>query len=306
MDSHFTKKLEASILDKETLAIILGIAFGFVTRLRLLQSDYRQYPTYPHGQVIHLALGLIASALGAVAIPALLKPDYTAVTFLTLAAQQFRDVRNMERQTLQKLDETELVPRGFSYIEGIAMVFEGRNYIVILAALFASAAVMFGNWIFGVVVGLVVILVSTFLKSGKTIGQIGKVYEVPLRVDGPSLYAEDIYLMNIGLEDNINRIIENGVGIIIQPRDASSRITISNLGQRQAILHDVSAILGVTRDSGEPALTPLAKLDLKDGRLGLVLLPQEKNVQKLIKIIENVPVLESAVRKPNQFDEHRK
>jgi hypothetical protein len=289
-------------LDKETLAITLGIIFGFAARLRLLQSDYRQYPTYPHGQVIHLALGLIASALGAVAIPALLKPDYTAVTFLTLAAQQFRDVRNMERETLQKLDETELVPRGFSYIEGIAMVFEGRNYIVILAALFTSAAVMFGGWITGVVVGIVAIVLSSLLKSGKNMGQIGAVYEVPLRVEGASLYAADIYLMNIGLPDNRKRILENGVGIVIEPLNASSRITISNLGQRQAILHDVSSILGVTRDSGEPALTPLAKLDLKDGRLGLVTLPQEKNVPKIIQVIKNVPVLESAVRKPNQFD----
>jgi hypothetical protein len=289
-------------LDKETLAITLGIIFGFAARLRLLQSDYRQYPTYPHGQVIHLALGLIASALGAVAIPALLKPDYTAVTFLTLAAQQFRDVRNMERETLQKLDETELVPRGFSYIEGIAMVFEGRNYIVILAALFTSAAVMFGGWITGVVVGIVAIVLSSLLKSGKNMGQIGAVYEVPLRVEGASLYAADIYLMNIGLPDNRKRILENGVGIVIEPLNASSRITISNLGQRQAILHDVSSILGVTRDSGEPALTPLAKLDLKDGRLGLVTLPQEKNIPKIIQVIKNVPVLESAVRKPNQFD----
>ncbi|WP_237446407.1 YIEGIA family protein [Shimazuella alba] len=289
-------------MDKETLAITLGIIFGFAARLRLLQSDYRQYPTYPHGQVIHLALGLIASALGAVAIPALLKPDYTAVTFLTLAAQQFRDVRNMERETLQKLDETELVPRGFSYIEGIAMVFEGRNYIVILAALFTSAAVMFGGWITGVVVGIVAIVLSSLLKSGKNMGQIGAVYEVPLRVEGASLYAADIYLMNIGLPDNRKRILENGVGIVIEPLNASSRITISNLGQRQAILHDVSSILGVTRDSGEPALTPLAKLDLKDGRLGLVTLPQEKNIPKIIQVIKNVPVLESAVRKPNQFD----
>ncbi|MXQ52242.1 hypothetical protein GSM42_00445 [Shimazuella sp. KC615] len=294
--------MEVGILDKETLAITLGIIFGFAARLRLLQSDYRQYPTYPHGQVIHLALGLIASALGAVAIPALLKPDYTAVTFLTLAAQQFRDVRNMERETLQKLDETELVPRGFSYIEGIAMVFEGRNYIVILAALFTSAAVMFGGWITGVVVGIVAIVLSSLLKSGKNMGQIGAVYEVPLRVEGASLYAADIYLMNIGLPDNRKRILENGVGIVIEPLNASSRITISNLGQRQAILHDVSSILGVTRDSGEPALTPLAKLDLKDGRLGLVTLPQEKNIPKIIQVIKNVPVLESAVRKPNQFD----
>jgi uncharacterized protein len=289
-------------LDKETLAIIFGIVFGFITRLRILQSDYRQYPTYPHGQVIHLALGLIASALGAVAIPALLKPDYTAVTFLALAAQQFRDVRNMERQTLQKLDESELVPRGFSYIEGIAMVFEGRNYIVILAALFTSAAVLMGGWILGIIVGLIVIILSSFLKSGKNVGQISAVYEVPLRVEGPNLYAADIYLMNVGLPVNRELILQNGVGIVIEPLDASSRITISNLGQRQAILHDVSSILGVTRDSGEPSLTPLAKLDLKDGRLGLVLLPQEKNTAKLIQIIKNVPVLESAIRKPNQFD----
>lgn len=289
-------------MDKETLAVLLGIVFGFITRLRLLQSDYRQYPTYPHGQVIHLALGLIASALGAVAIPALLKPDYTAVTFLTLAAQQFRDVRNMERQTMQKLDESELVPRGFSYIEGIAMVFEGRNYIVILSALFTSAAVMIGGWITGVIVGLAAIILSSFLKSGKNVGQIGAIYEVPLRVEGPNLYAADIYLMNVGLPENREMILQNGVGVIIEPLNASSRITISNLGQRQAILHDVSSILGVTRDSGEPALTPLAKLDLKDGRLGLVLLPQEKNIKKLIQIIKNVPVLESAIRKPNQFD----
>ena len=122
----------------------------------------------------------------------------------------------MERQTLQKLDEMELVPRGFSYIEGIAMVFEGRNYIVILAALFTSATVMIGGWIAGIVVGIIVILISSFLKSGKSVGQIGEVKEVPLRVEGPSLYAADIYLMNIGLADNRKRIMENGVGVDYQ------------------------------------------------------------------------------------------
>jgi hypothetical protein len=289
-------------VENATLAVIFGIVFGFATRLRLLQIDYRQYPTYPHGQVIHLALGLIASALGAVAIPALLKPDYTAVTFLTLAAQQFRDVRNMERQTLQKLDEMELVPRGFSYIEGIAMVFEGRNYIVMLTALFTSASVIFLNWQTGVIVGVLVVVLSTFLKSGKTIAQIGEVYEVPLQIKDSGLYADDIYLMNIGLRENQRFLLENGVGIVIRPKDASARITLSNLGQRQAILHDVSSILGVMCDSGEPALTPIAKLDLKDGRLGMILLPQTKDVARLIEVINYVPVLESAVRKPSQFE----
>lgn len=67
--------------------------FGILSRLNMLRTDYRQYPTYPHGKIIHVSLGVIAAGLGAVAVPALLEKNYTAVTFLSLAAQQFRDVR---------------------------------------------------------------------------------------------------------------------------------------------------------------------------------------------------------------------
>ena len=114
--------------------IMLGVSFGVIARLMMLRTDYRQYPTYPHGRIIHISLGVIAAALGAVAVPAMYKKDFTAITFLTLAAQQFRDVRKMERDTLSQIDSMELVSRGTTYIEGIAMVFEGRNYLVILTA----------------------------------------------------------------------------------------------------------------------------------------------------------------------------
>ena len=71
----------------------------------MLKTDYRQYPTYLHGKVIHIALGLIAASIGAIIIPSILKDrNYTAITFLTLAATQFRDVRNMERETLTQMD----------------------------------------------------------------------------------------------------------------------------------------------------------------------------------------------------------
>ena len=90
-------------LELYTQAVIAGLVVGFLARLRMLRTDYRQYPTYPHGHVIHLSLGLIAAALGSVAVPALLDRNYTAVTFLTLAAQQFREVRNMERETLVEI-----------------------------------------------------------------------------------------------------------------------------------------------------------------------------------------------------------
>src|SRR5262245_33410102 len=103
--------------------ILLGVLFGITSRMIMLRTDYRQYPTYPHGRSSHISLGVIAAALGAVAVPALDKKDFTAITFLSLAAQQFRDVRKMERETLSKIDSMELVPRGSTYIEGIAMVF---------------------------------------------------------------------------------------------------------------------------------------------------------------------------------------
>ena len=64
--------------------------------------------------------------------------EFTAVTFLSLAATQFRDIREVERKTLTNLDKSNLVPRGPDYIEGIARVFEARNYPVMLIALVTS------------------------------------------------------------------------------------------------------------------------------------------------------------------------
>lgn len=149
--------------------LTIGFVFGIMCRINLLRTDYRQYPTYPHGKIIHVSLGVIASALGALAVPALLKENYTAVTFLTVAAQQFRDVRNMERTTLTEIDKQELVPRGGPYIEGIAMVFEGRNYMVIFTSLVATTATILFNWWGGIIAGVIALLISRKLRSGKTL-----------------------------------------------------------------------------------------------------------------------------------------
>lgn len=287
-----------------TWAIIIGVIAGLLVRIRLLRTDYRQYPTYLHGQTIHLSLGFIAAGLGAVAVPALLTRDYTAITFLVLAAQQFRDVRNMERETLSKLDEMELVPRGSSYIEGIAMVFEGRNYLVILSAFLVSlAVVLVEHWYGGVAVGLVAIVIAGYLRSGKYLEQIADVSLSTLRIEGASLYVDNIYLMNIGLEDNRKRILERGVGVVVTPKDRNCALTLSNIGQRQAILFDVSTVLGVFRDTGEPSLVPLSKLDLDDGRLGILVLTREQDPEQVIRAIQRVPVLESAVRMPSERPE---
>ena len=38
--------------------------------------------------------------------------------------------------------------------------------------------------------------------------------------------------------------------------------------------------LGIYRDSGTPALVPLAKRDLEDGRVGIFVLPQDQGYRK--------------------------
>ena len=91
--------------------------------------------------------------------PVYFEKDFSAITFLTLAATQFRDVRNMERNTLQQLDGYELVPRGNTYIEGIALVFESRNYLAMLTSFVTTFAYIgFRSWIAGVIMAIIAFL----------------------------------------------------------------------------------------------------------------------------------------------------
>lgn len=287
-------------MSEYTYPILFGVIVGTATRIYMLRTDYRQYPTYLHGKIIHVALGFIAAGLGTVAIPSILEEEFTAITFLTLAASQFRDVRNMERNTLNELDNYELVPRGKTYIEGIAIAFESRNYLVIFTSFLSTLGYLLFNIWGGLIVAVFAILISTKLMSGGRLGDIVEVEYIEPRFDGPGLYVDNIYIMNIGLPERQKEVLRYGMGFILKPKNFDARATIANLGQRQAILHDVSNSLGVYRDSGTPALVPLAKRDLDDGRVGVFILPQENDIEKAMKIIEKVPTLENAIRMPKE------
>ncbi|SEH81641.1 hypothetical protein SAMN05192559_104288 [Halobacillus karajensis] len=287
-------------MNEYTYPIVFGIVVGTALRVFMLRTDYRQYPTYLHGKIIHLSLGFIAAALGTIAIPSIMEKEFTAVTFLTLAASQFREVRNMERNTLTEMDAYELVPRGNTYIEGIAVAFESRNYLVIFTSFIVTLCYLaFNIWV-AIGSAVVCFLLSKVLMSGSKLFDIVTVEHSELSFDGAGLYVDNIYIMNIGLPERQEEIKKYGMGFILTPREFSVRSTIANLGQRQAILHDVSVTMGVFRDSGTPALVPLIKRDLNDGRIGVFILPQEKDPQRAKKIIEHVPVLENAIQMPSK------
>lgn len=287
-------------MNEYTLPIVFGIVTGTLARLFMLRTDYRQYPTYLHGKIIHVALGFIAAGLGTVAGPAIMEEEFTAITFLTLAASQFREVRNMERNTLTELDGYELVSRGKTYIEGIAIAFESRNYLVIFTSLVSTLAyLMFNIWA-GIIAALAALLISKRLMSGGKLKNIVEIEYVEPRFEGAGLYVDNIYIMNIGLPERQKEVLRYGMGFILKPKNMNARSTIANLGQRQAVLHDLSTALGVYRDSGTPALVPLAKRDLDDGRVGVFVLPQERDIQRAITVIGDVPTLENAIRMPSE------
>ncbi|MFD1018500.1 YIEGIA family protein [Thalassobacillus hwangdonensis] len=287
-------------MNEYTYPILFGILVGTGVRLIMLRTDYRQYPTYLHGKVIHISLGFIAASLGTVAIPSIMEKEFTAVTFLTLAASQFREVRNMERNTLTELDSYELVPRGNTYIEGIAVAFEGRNYLVIFTSFIVTFAYLAFNLWVACILAVVTFIVAKKLMSGSTMKDIVEIeYKAP-HFEGAGLYVDNIYIMNIGLPERQEEILKYGMGFVLTPKNFNVRSTIANLGQRQAILHDVSVSLGVFRDSGTPALVPLIKRDLDDGRIGVFILPQHKDIERAKEIIGAVPVLENAIRMPSE------
>lgn len=276
------------------VVILVGLLLGFVDRWVMLRNDYRHYPTYPHGHLTHLTMGFIAAGLGAMVVPAISKPDYVAVTFLVLAAQEFRNVRNMERESLGKLDDNKLVERGNDYIEGIAKVFEARNYLCMITALISSTVTQIWSWPLGVIAGLICILISLKLMAGRKLGEIIDVTSGNLHFDGSLLMVDDIVIMNVGLPSTRAKILAEGLGIIIHPKDDDARMTLDNIGQRMAIIYDVVSILGTKIEINETELYPTVRKHPDKGYLALFIVPNEPDIESLIEIVKKVPMLESA------------
>ena len=89
-----------------------------------------------------------------------------------------------------------------------------------------------------------------------------------------------------------------GVGIVLHPKDDNARAILNNVGQRQAILHNLAALVGSKVEVGEPEWTPLARKNIDTGVLGVFILPNEKDIGCIIDAAYKTPVLESAVQKP--------
>ncbi len=288
--------LENGILSTEYLVMILmGIVTGTIARVITLVIDYRQVPSYPNGQFIHLVAGLVASALGAVAIPALIEKDFTAITFIALATQHFRDIRKIERESYAKLEHSQFTKRGDAYIDGISKTFEARNYISLITAVITVLAIRLVNTqslVVNILLGLGVGLACTFLlkhyTKGKTVGDISTVKQGTITVEGSELYVDGMFVSSIlGMNRSRELFFKEGLALVVEPKKPIFRLTLENFGQRQAMLFEAVRALGVKRYR-------FTRRSFSQGKIVIALVPLVADIDTLIQAVRNTPILENS------------
>lgn len=288
--------MDNDIISSEYIVLILtGIVTGTVARVVTLVIDYRQNPTYPNGQFINLVTGFIAAALGAVAIPAIIEKDFTAITFLALAVSHFRDIRKIEQESLGKLESSEYVKRGHAYIDGIAKTYESRNYISLITSLvtvFIMKVAGIQNIVLSVVLGLAVGLISLYfmkwITKGKTVGDICSVKPGEIRVEGSELFVDGMYVTNVLGTDRSRELVKReGLAVVIEPKKPVFRMTLENYGQRQAMLFEAVKALGVKRFK-------FTRRSFSQGKIIIAFVPIVNNMDVFMDAVRNTPILESS------------
>ncbi|HBE87261.1 MAG TPA: YIEGIA protein [Lachnoclostridium sp.] len=287
--------MEKTLAFHDLFVILCGIVMGTIARIVTLRIDTRQNPSYPTGGFINIVIGILASFLGAVAIPSLLNKEFTAVTFIALAIQHFRDVRKTEKESLEDLEKTEYSKRGAAYIDGIAKTYESRNYLSLLTSLFVvlilsivSADSLVINMIGAAASGFGMIYFLTRITKGKCIGDICNIREGKITIDHSDLLVNGMFVTNVlGTERSRDLFLKEGIGIVIEPKTDKFRITVENYGQRQAMLFEATRTFGVKRYS-------FTRKNFTNGALLLAFVPIIRDPDAIIDVIKKTPVLESS------------
>ncbi|OKL37804.1 YIEGIA domain-containing protein [Domibacillus mangrovi] len=286
---------QESIISTDNITLILtAMVMGTLARIFVLKEDYRQYPSYPNGYMIHILIGFIASTLGAVFIPALMTSNWVAVTFLSLAIQQFRDVRKTEQESLKSLENTEFTPRGDAYIDGIAKTFESRNYFALVVSISTAAAMqiykppmLILDIGLGVITGFIVLFLLKRFSKGKQVEDIAIIKEGQIEVKESELFVDGIFISNLVGTDNAQKmLLKEAFAVTIEPNEEHYRITLDNFGQRKAILFEATRAIGVKRYH-------YTRKDFESGKTIIVIVPLIRDINKLIEAVKKTPLLES-------------
>ncbi|WP_296645280.1 YIEGIA domain-containing protein [Romboutsia sp. 13368] len=292
-------------------AFIVALLIGIFTRGLVLRITDKQYPSRPQDYLEQIIISGLAAALGAIAFPALIDKEFSALTFFAVAIQQFQGLSQEEQISIENIDEGEVVPKGAGYIEEISSTYESRSYISLFSSLVASVLYIYPArayklgflpcTILAIIGGAIVGFIFKWYLKRRSIGDIADVVEAKINFDGPILKVNDVYINNIGLEDSRDRYLNQGIAIEVVPKDMKAYGIISDLGQRQAILHNLFIHFGINKDVDEKDLLATTKLDLDKNTLLIPYLPLVKDMDEIMKVVKSTPILEVSKGKQSAY-----
>ena len=258
-------------------AFIVALFIGMLCRGLVLRVTDKQYPTRPQDYLEQIIVSGLAASLGAIAFPALIDKEFSALTFFAVAIQQFQGISQEEKITIENIDNAEVVPKGAAYIEEISSTYESRSYISLFSSLVASIIYLYFArayklgflpcTILAIIGGAIVGLIFKVYLKRRSIGDIADVVEAKINFDGPIFKVNDVYISNIGLDATKDRYINEGIAVEIIPKDIKAYGIISDLGQRQAILHNLYIHFGINKDVDEKDILAITKMDFEKNTL---------------------------------------
>ncbi len=292
-------------------AFITAMIIGTLCRFFVLRVKDRQYPSRPQDYVEQIIVAALASSLGAIALPALIDKEFSALTFLAVGIQQFQGLSEQEKITLENIDDDDLLDKGQPYINEIATTYEVRSYVSLFSSLIASItyiyisrkydASMLTCTIYAAVGGVIVSLIIRRLLRRQSINDIADIYLGKISFDGPLLKVNDVVMTNIGLKDSRKKYLEKGVAIEVVPKDMGSFGTINDIGQQKAIMHNIYIHLGMDKDMDERDLLALSKTDLKRKSVVIVMIPLLKDEIILMQVAGSTPILDTSKGKQSAY-----
>ena len=292
-------------------SFIVAVLLGTLCRFLVLRIDDKQYPMRPQDYIEQIIMAGLTSSLGAIAFPALMDKEFAALTFLAVGIQQFQGLSQQEKITLNNIADDELVQKGVAYIEEISSTYEVRSYVSLFSALFASTTYILVSkrfdasiWICtgaAVLAALIVGLIFRKVLRRNSIGDIADIKEARIYFEGPIMKVNDVVITNIGLKSTRDKFLKNGIAIEVVPKDRKDFGVVNDLGQRDAIIHNIFIHTGVDKDVDEHDIVSTSKVDLKTKSVLIVFMPILNDMELIKKVAASTPILEVSKGKQSDY-----
>ena len=292
-------------------SFIVSLIIGTLCRAFVLRISDKQYPTRPQDYLQQIIIAGLSASLGAIALPALIDKEFSALTFFAVGIQQFQGLAQQERITLENLDSDEIVEKGGAYVEEIASTYETRSYISLFSSLAASVAYIYIArrydlnalicTIAAVIAGVIVGLIFKFSLRRNSIGDVADVIPANLEFDDAVLKVNNVVITNIGLKSSRDRYLNKGMAVEIVPKNMADFGIVNDIGQRQAILHNIYIHMGIDKDVDEVDILAISRTDLKKRSVVIPYIPILQDIDVLINVIKSTPIIETSKGKQSAY-----